>query len=116
VSQTIIQELLDSDDDVPQKVVNKVVLAALGEIKSELQRLTAIEESRKTEVNYEHGRFKERIETLEQKNVVMWVQEHPKGFSILVVAVLVLLNLWFVSDFRHAILPLLGLPANLITP
>jgi hypothetical protein len=58
--------------------------------------------------------LKTRIDTLERKSIILFIQKNPKTAAVIIVAIFVILNAWFVSDFRESILQLLGLPKDLI--
>lgn len=54
------------------------------------------------------------VQEMKKKILVNWIQAHPKLAGLILIVLFVMINAWFVSDFRKPLLSLLGLPADLI--
>lgn len=85
---------------------DNLMLAAMRDVYNEVRnlsdKLSSIDDLRR------------RVENLERKSIILWAEKHPKTAALLGAAVLTLINLWFVSDFRKAILVWMGLPPDLL--
>ncbi len=57
--------------------------------------------------------FDEKLEGIEKSSIGLWFSRNPKLGTIVISIGLLLLNLWFVSDFRKPVLAALGLPPDL---
>ena len=95
----IIDQVLNNGDSLKPEERDRLLLAGMGSLDRKLTRLE---------------KLKDRIENLERVSIGVWIREHPKFFLSLVVAFFVVLNLWFVSDFRKALLPLLGFSPDIL--
>lgn len=93
-----ISEILSGNGDVSRATRDRLMLAGMRELFLLVQPIA------------DHDR---RLDELERKSIVSWIKAHPKTAIAIVVAAFVLLNLWFVSDFRQAVLPLLGFSGSL---
>jgi len=95
----IIDHVLNNGANLQPDERDRLLLAGLGALDRRLTRLCKLQD---------------RIESLERVSIGMWVREHPKFFMSLVVVFFVVLNLWFISDFRKALLPLMGFSPDII--
>lgn len=94
-----ITDLLNGNGELDPEVRGRYTLIALREIGRDLKGLKKLEE---------------KVEDLERKSIILFLQRHPTSSAIIVIAIFVLLNAWFVSEFRQTILQLLGLPKDLL--
>ncbi|MGB9673643.1 MAG: hypothetical protein ACPL3P_05855 [Anaerolineales bacterium] len=102
MQQDLIQEInqiLKEERKIKQEVRDRLLLACMVEIYNTIACLPAIQK---------------RVEHLENRSFLLLAERHPKLAISLLVLLLVLSNLWMLGDVRRLILPLLGLPANLI--
>ena len=94
-----ITDLLDTNGNLDSELRGRYMLIALREIGRDLKDLKLL---------------KDKVEELERVSIIRFMQKNPKTAALLVVAIFVVLNAWFVSDFRQIILQVLGLPKDLI--
>ena len=94
-----INQILKEDRKIQREVRDRLLLACIAEIYGSTQHLPEIER---------------RLERLENRSLLLLAEKHPKAAISLTVLLLVFSNLWMLGDFRRVILPLIGLPANLI--
>lgn len=102
-----ITEILD-DEDVKLTIQQRdgILLAAMRDIYKRVNELDA-----KLDRMF---MLEKRIEALENKSIVLWAERHPKAAVFVGVLVFSVLNMWFVSDFRQAVLIWLGMSPSLL--
>jgi hypothetical protein len=100
-----IEELLEDCGELSLRQRDQILLAAMRDLHREI-----LEIDRKVD---ELVALKERVVKLEEKSILMLIEKHPKAASFIIGIILLLVNLWFISDYRRAILKLLGLPTEL---
>jgi len=94
-----ITDLLDNNGKLDPELRGRYTLIALRNIGRDIEELKGL---------------KPRVTALERVSIIMFMQLHPKWTAFIIVAIFMLLNAWFVSDFRHTILQVLGLPKDLL--
>ena len=94
-----ISEILAGNGEVAQKTKDRLMLAGIRELFYLVKPIR------------DHER---RISDLERKSLANLIEKHPKLALTTVVFILVLINLWFVSDFRKATLLILGFSPELV--
>ncbi len=94
-----INQILKEDGKIRREVRDRLLLACMLEIYRATQSLPDIQR---------------RVERLESRSLLLIAEKHPKTAISIVVFLLVLSNLWMLGDVRRVILPLIGLPANLV--
>ena len=102
-----ISEMLESDVEsrLTLQQRDRLLLAAMSDLHKEIVSM-----DQRFEKLFE---LDKRVARLEEKSIVLWAEKHPKLALTLLAVFLALLNMWFVSDFRKAILAALGLPTEL---
>lgn len=92
----LLQRIIESNGDTPRPEKDQALFIVLKEIYQTVKLQS------------------KRVEALEGKSIVMWIEKHPKQAVFLLGVLLFVVNAWFVSDFRKPLLALLGLPDNLV--
>ena len=80
-----------------------------------LEKLTDIESKVDSLLNRENE-WEEKLQNLAKNSLLLIAKQNPKAAGIILVILMILLNLWFVSDFRMEVLQWLGLPGGLLIP
>lgn len=94
-----INQILHEDRKIKRELRDRLLLACMLEIYQATRSLPDIQR---------------RVERLESRSLLLLAEKHPKTAISVIVFLLVLSNLWMLGDVRRVILPLIGLPANLV--
>jgi hypothetical protein len=94
-----INQILKEDRKIKSELRDRLLLACMLEIYQATRSLPEIQR---------------RVERLESRSLLLLAEKHPKTAISVGVLLLVLSNLWMLGDVRRVILPLVGLPANLV--
>lgn len=94
-----IDAILAENGSISEKSRNRLLLMAMREILEQVKQIK------------DHDK---RIETLERKSIILWAEKHPKAAAVILASSLIVINLWFISDFRKFLLVVIGLPPDLI--
>ena len=92
----LLQRIIESNGDTPKPEKDQALFIVLKEIYQTVKPLG------------------KRVDALEGKSIIMWIEKHPKQAAFLFGVSVFLVNAWFVSDFRKPLLALLGLPGDLV--
>lgn len=95
-----IKDILDRTDLSPEQR-EAILLEHLW------NKLTAIE-AKVDRLLERENEWDARLRTLAQNSVLLLMKQHPKAAGIVILVLMILLNLWFVSDFRINLLEHLG--------
>lgn len=126
-----LQHIIETNGDgITQKSTNRLLLAsmvsvvtAINDMRTKLDALADTLGDQVAAVNSQEeecaGKFanKEDLEKIEGNlaiQVGQFVSEKPKTAFAIFVILVIIANTWFVSDFRHWLLFVLGLPTNLL--
>lgn len=91
-----IETLTREGEKLSPEVRDRLILRTLGSV---LERLNEVDAKQ---------------EALEKTSIGLWVRNNPKMATTVIGIGFILLNLWFVSDFRKPVMTALGLPSDLI--
>lgn len=116
-----LRRIAESENPVPQKQANRLMLAAMVSLISDIQSLrTALmngQETAKEERQAIRRELMAEIETVKSNPAILlgiWVKKNPKIALLTFLLLFAIINIWFVSDFRGPVLEALGLPNPLV--
>ena len=124
-----LRRIASGENPIPQKQANRLLIAAMVGVVEEFTNLRKdLVDSRKIvadalkveqEINRaEHQEIKNALAGVNLNPAIIlgaWVKQHPKAAAAAFLVLFVLLNMWFVSDFRGPLLEAVGFPSPLVT-
>lgn len=100
---TELRNMLKSGEKITAQARDEFMLGMLADIYELLDKLAG-----------EQTNQEKRVKKLEDTSIVLFAMRHPKVAIMMFIILMTLLNVWFVSDFRHVFLAWLGLPPDLL--
>jgi len=105
------QDILDDDDiKIPPKATNRLLLAGILSLKNQVTDL------KQTQIDCAKS-IADAMKPIKKNPMFIlgdFIQRHPKTAASLLAFLLMLSNIWFIDDFRVAVLTWLKVPAYFI--
>lgn len=126
-----LQHIVESDtEQITQKSTNRLLLASMvsvvNTVNQMVTKLDHLTDSLSDQVNAVSNQADECGELFATKDDIRrieanlafragkFVAEKPRTAAVIFLLLVIITNTWFVSDFRHWVLVLLGLPTSLL--